>query len=117
LATTTVVSYAAAVLGTAADYVAPGAPCFSPATGRMYFSNNGSEVGYVYYIDCSVPTPVLTNYAHSTGNRLQIKEGMIYIPNTGMMVDSFTASSDWACVREVGVGDSPASITSNPQYN
>jgi hypothetical protein len=123
LDTGSVIAYAVTVLGSSPEtFVTSGAPCFSPVTGRMYFpvGNFPAVSDFSYYIDCNVSTPVLTTFdiEQSGRSRLIVLGQMTYIPNSGMMVDARIASNNiWTVIRESNVGDSPASITSNPQYN
>lgn len=72
------------------------------------------------YLDCNVPTPDLTLFdiEQDGRDRLPIYGQMTYIPHTGMMIDGVVnTNNQLRFIRESGVGESPASITSNPQYN
>ncbi len=123
LDTGTVVAYAVTVLGSAPEtFVTAGAPCFSPVTGRLYFppANFPGERDFSYYIDCNVSTPVLTTFdiEQDGRSRLEVRGQLTYIPNSGIMVNgTITTNNSWKVIREANVSDSPASISSNPQYN
>jgi hypothetical protein len=119
LDTGTVVSYSVGLLD-AFPFESIGAPCFSAVTGRMYMPVATSQGDYSYYLDCNVPTPALTLFdiEQDGRDRLPIYGQMTYIPHTGMMIDGVVnTNNELRFIRESGVGESPASITSNPQYN
>lgn len=115
--TQTMVTYDKSAFTGPDSFYSTGAPCFSPATGKMYFTARaGSPGNQLPYIDCNDATPVIKVVDGSSGD-LDFYGVLTYIPSQGLMVDSHVTSGGlWKTISEP-VNEAEVTVAGNPIYN